>query len=706
MNGETSTHSPSTLIDVEEVTEGPEFVGFILHRVPGIDPVYLPAKSGLTVLYGLNGVGKSRILDALRSVWTGEGSGVSALVRIPRSTGAAEAASNFTVNLVRAWLPRAVVGEGFMSSVDGDAEELLGEELWHQLQPMDADVPDPFLGRMRSDRLEALHAEMLKQRLVAVTPSGSAQNPSWTVCFAAVEEPSFPAVSAELRRIRDGYRRLEDEASAPYVVGDYDPDGPMTQYGPEDQLGESAAFEWLGELDASGPLVGLASRGNDRRPHFRFTYIGLDRYDSNGDALRISTLAELAAVGAKAKRSGKFGKRLESAVAELEAEANARYSSVLRDAPHLQLVLRPVRQWFSEDGVEWRFGPSSLGLDAMSTAQRLWADWAIAAALHTFRYRDWPRPAPSLLLMDEPESALHRSAEAHMARALMSYAQEEGRQVIVATHSPELIDLPGARVLEVSRPPGSGNARVSDLRPVDLSALEQLGLNPSDLLRRQRGFLLLEGLHDEVLIKEWIGSELQELRVEVLPLRGGRKLPGTVESRVLFDFSDAHLFVLLDNIAHEEVTDAWVDAQLRYLADGAKAAGDQLRERLGTKPAEREYLGNWLSRALDRGRNARVSPYGLRAADIIEYLPAQALVPGASNWAILRAEHVAAVESGSKRRDFKDWLVSAKKARFTPESLQRAANDTPPPPEVIAFLEVVTKTLGTANSNGRPRREH
>jgi len=678
---------------MSDLPRQPGLVGFVLHRVPGIRPAYIPAIPGLTVLYGLNGAGKSRILEAVRSVWTGQSSGVTALVRVPHIGDPELWSDAFTVNLVRAWRSGSVVDRLGVLTIEGDFEEIMSDALREQIQPLNLKAPDPYLGPLATDRLRKIHDEVLDQRLVAVTPRGYAGRPSWTVCFAAIEEPAFPAISAELRRIRDGYVRLEEDAPVPFSLGSLDGQGISPWYGPEDQLTQLSAFEWVGESDTPGPLIGLAVRGDDRSADFQMTYLGIDRPDIVGEGIQSLLLKTLVDVGVQGKRPSKVSTAVKTAVKRIERQANHRYSLVLRDAPALTLTLKPIHRWFSEDGVEWTFGPNHLPLDSMSTAQRTWADWAITTAIQSFRNRRSEAPVPSLSVMDEPEGALHRSAEAHMARALNSYALEEGRQVIVATHSPDLIDAANARVLEVSRSEDSRDSRVSDLRPVDLKALEALGLNPSDLLRRQRGFLLLEGLHDEVLIKTWIGPELDGLRVEILPLRGASKLPGTVESRVLFDFSSAHVFVVLDNIARDEVAEAWLAAQVRSRADGHQVAGDELRARMGRKPEEREFLGNWLSRALKTGCPDRVTPYGLEERDIIEYLPASALVPEEHDWRSLRAEHARAVEAGDKRRDFKAWLTGVKKARITPESLHEAALDTPTPKELEDFLTLVRTTL-------------
>jgi len=58
------------------------------------------------------------------------------------------------------------------------------------------------------------------------------------------------------------------------------------------------------------------------------------------------------------------------------------------------------------------------------------------------------------------------------------------------------------------------------------------GLLLSDLMRRQRGFLIVEGQHDLSVFQELIGAELAALRVEILPSCGARHLKCVLDSRV------------------------------------------------------------------------------------------------------------------------------------------------------------------------------
>jgi predicted ATPase len=54
---------------------------------------------------------------------------------------------------------------------------------------------------------------------------------------------------------------------------------------------------------------------------------------------------------------------------------------------------------------------------------------------------------PGLYLLDEPESALSPRRQLELLRILADASQRGDAQFVVATHSPILMSLPGARVL-------------------------------------------------------------------------------------------------------------------------------------------------------------------------------------------------------------------------------------------------------------------
>lgn len=59
------------------------------------------------------------------------------------------------------------------------------------------------------------------------------------------------------------------------------------------------------------------------------------------------------------------------------------------------------------------------------------------------------RPRPGLYLMDEPEAALSFSSTLKVLAFLVDMLAEPGVQLVLATHSPVLAALPGARILQL-----------------------------------------------------------------------------------------------------------------------------------------------------------------------------------------------------------------------------------------------------------------
>ena len=382
-------------------------------------------------------------------------------------------------------------------------------------------------------------------------------------------------------------------------------------------------------------------------------------------------------------------------------EATVLYATLLQDAPGLKVSLTPPPQWLTESAIQWGTAapreerrwddsddvgetgqptpdPSTfsaqaddLPLSELSTAEARWARIAIRDTLASDR-------DDKVWVLDEPEAALHRAAEQYMSRGLEGLAGL-GRQIIVATHSPEVMDLPAATLLHVERSSDSRKSTVSQWDRASLNdSVERLGLRKSDLLGMIRVFLLVEGLHDEIVVKTFLARELEAYRVRVLPLRGGSKLGGTINSELLFDMTNARVVALLDNVDFGRFNEIWGTAQaLATQGEDPSAAIDYLKQTLREtfKDDEAAWLGGWLSRGLTAGVASRLAPFGLVQRDIIEYLPVELLVPRAKKtWAELRTAHAEAVAAGSKTRDFKAWLTATHKATFTPAALQEAAD--------------------------------
>lgn len=674
-----------------------QLLGFLLpDGVPGRDVTLLPVGEGLTVLYGLNGAGKTRTLTAVRNFWAGIRDGnTMALVRLA-DPGTEYNERDFarygeSRDWANDWLRHAGKPPVPVWLANGDsAEAALREWVFHCID-FDPDET-PASGRVGADRREALVDEWHTQRLIVVMAGGSEERPLWFSTPAAVTS----STARTLNWAADLYERCsgEDDFDEWHVVA-MAPCGRLTTgetilyAGPRgttliDRPEEVGAIhDWLIPVGVTRTYEG--SDVDIRTLHLLTSAAAGDEIEVVGDAVRPSAL-------------------LARLVADLEENANRYFSCVLVDAPALACRIDVVGL---SAGVAWlvddfpsAFGPGwGRSLEGLSTAQQRWATWAIGEAIHDMEVScgldggngDLTR---RLGIIDEPEGALHRSAEAHMAAFIATAAERGDRSFLVATHSPELLDSTTAHLVEVSQ--RDGRRLLAPLTDIDRESMQRLGLSPSDLLRRQRGFLLVEGQHDVDVLSILMGDALRRLRVEILPLRGATELSAP-KSRFLFHYTPAHLFVVLDNVDTEYVYQTWERVRYAYLSEGLDAARAQLgsafpKKRFG-KGNEAKFLSEFLSAALEEGNWGRVTPFGLQLGDIIEYLPVRMLVPGKRSWSDLREAYTSACSQGDSR-NFKTWL-RGHGGDTSDSAIRRAAGAMDALPDDLARLlkTIEAKTL-------------
>ena len=163
------------------------------------------------------------------------------------------------------------------------------------------------------------------------------------------------------------------------------------------------------------------------------------------------------------------------------------------------------------------------------------------------------------MFIDEPERALHRRAEAHVASGLNHLAANHDLRLVIATHSPEFLSLPEANLVHVRR--DSQHATIATAAPRDLAAqLDELGLNKSDLLQMNRGILLVEGQHDLVILDALIGDRLREVGVTMLCMRGAKHLKAW-DAQLVQRYTDIPFFVLVDNESDDRINGIWERAK-------------------------------------------------------------------------------------------------------------------------------------------------
>jgi hypothetical protein len=193
-----------------------------------------------------------------------------------------------------------------------------------------------------------------------------------------------------------------------------------------------------------------------------------------------------------------------------------------------------------------------------------------------------------------------------------------------------------------------------------------LGMDPADLLQHARVFLVVEGLHDEVVVRALLGEELDDCGVVVVPMRGVTKLPEIIDSQFLFDYTTARLVVLVDSGEDRDPADAWDVAVMAASTGDLDEARQILLERLDRKVAEESLIQEFGRKALDAGREDRVQIVAISPPDLLDLLPVRAIVPDAPTDDRERLrKHDQAPMSGS---NFKRWLGGF---GFDPEDTDR-----------------------------------
>jgi energy-coupling factor transporter ATP-binding protein EcfA2 len=277
-------------------------------------------------------------------------------------------------------------------------------------------------------------------------------------------------------------------------------------------------------------------------------------------------------------------------------------------------------------------------------------------------------------VIDEPEAGLHRAAESELARTLSSGSWNRGSVVVVATHSPEFLDLPNAHVMHVD------NGSVRELSAIDRDDLVSLGLRPGDLLTQIRVFLLVEGEHERIIFENLFPEELRRAGCKIIVARGGRNMKDVFESQMIFNFSDAKVLCLLDNIDAKAINSIWEESKKIAVQGKLIEAGQYIRTSIpGTKSSENVFLSQFLTLALANGQYERVEVGGLTNQDIVMYF--EPINFGLKkSWQELLDIHSVSDPS------FKEWATKKYGADFTVQAIDRASRAVETLPEEFGNL--------------------
>ncbi|WP_415754600.1 ATP-dependent nuclease [Pseudomonas leptonychotis] len=182
---------------------------------------------------------------------------------------------------------------------------------------------------------------------------------------------------------------------------------------------------------------------------------------------------------------------------------------------------------------------------------------------------DLNRVSP-IILIEEPESFLHPSAQAEFGRVIRSLSRDLGIQIIITTHSPYMLcqEFPESNIL-LDRKLFRGTPKQTEVVPVESSSWmspfsQILGLDHESfepwqkvIGARKDNAILVEGIIDKEYLEHISslnipGFSLPE-GIEVLPYQGKDSLKNSILLKFVLDKFDKSL-VTFDLDAHNELS--------------------------------------------------------------------------------------------------------------------------------------------------------
>lgn len=660
---------------------GFDLIGISLFGPKPLEAVHLEFSDGLSVLYGLNGSGKTTILREAEAVLRGVGpdqpGGVSSRLSClhVRFTSLQESpvlfeGSQFEKSLVESFL-------GSKETLDVPTHETRFER-WQWM--LDYCLRQELDVEWIWDEPVLAHQDTIS---VCLLPRGTPDRPAWWSCLSArLSESEWAALNDALERQRNILNKALTTNRLSVADLEFG-NNPVSVFGENywtrtgdgkggletDHLGQwpvhfPLPVSDLGKVSVP-PVHVISDSGSIASTRDATNNLLVSLAEEYGELIEIADPSET-----------RLNPQFRQAVERLERDANAFLELT---GPHLfklELELKSPHEWFVGEIPEWTassIDETSMGLGRLSGAE---LRWALAALQWTISGIDTSRP--QIFLIDEPERGLHRLREQELPRMLRNLCtRSENLMVLAASHAPSFLDVRVGRLHHVTRLPGYPTA----LRAIDLgsSALmsesaESLGLAPSDLLQLTRVFVLVEGAHDEIVLTSALGDDIRRARGRIIPIYGATHARSIADARILFDATAASIVFVLDNVNSGPALDIWNQATQEYREGKRKAAKATLARlsRLGTG-GETLWLQALGERAVDTNVIHRIKPFGLSKRDILCYLPPSAFMPGDTSWEELSAAYERAKRGGLTKENFKSWLTKMRGADFSREKVEKAA---------------------------------
>jgi|694.fasta_scaffold68872_2 energy-coupling factor transporter ATP-binding protein EcfA2 len=378
-----------------------------------------------------------------------------------------------------------------------------------------------------------------------------------------------------------------------------------------------------------------------------------------------------------------------NAAHNLSNRATEYFQLLMDGAPNLVCKINSLQKWESGKPIEWvaqenyrdfyqeEIENHELEIEKLSNAQRRWAEFSVKLAMVGV-----DSSLPLLIVLDEPEAGLHRRAERQLAKGINEITNRFKAKCLLATHSPTFLNDKSNNLIHVSRE-NTGNTRIETMSNDLIHRLDDYGIDRSDLLQFCKTFVIVEGIHDAWVLDELFQQEFQNLGVEVLALRGLTKLEllSALDAQFLFRFTTSDIVICFDNDETKSVQDIW------ERACAAKDAGSYfinildelnvLHKSFGKSRDEYKMIHDFCIEAINENSRGRVKFHSLTKSDIIEYFSPQDFVKlgiNTKSFDEYRKEHEGLMvnpKSGTKA-NFKTWLTSQIGAEYSEKNVRNA----------------------------------
>lgn len=695
--------------------------GVYIEKFGSISHQYLELDAGLNVLYGLNGAGKSQILDCVTKTiandavfskssmpFWGQNPTLAGLVFQPSRDGA------FFHENTRHWHAEGVPSHSYLPSCDDVLEALLGYEQIARRTESTQVRGSLNLASYDSGKSDTIIRETISDGILVLVPLPSSNTFQLIYCINNKTESNefnnaWRQMRAAMTQAHIKYQKTSDDG------GDYDEIWPEELAGLEDSpiynvftlqgsLIDQTLYNW-GEnwgtsLDNDGlliwpmPFVPIASLGFIERS--LISQIVEDKYSldqlSRGTTGRLlgSAFESYRKESHKQINEGDFDSFTPISEHELSLENHEMFSNTVSNSvnqllqsfmfglPKPHFTVDTPEKWMRSKPPSWKFSVNGnkVAFEKLSNVQKRYCKLAIEIESEVaqnlefsraFAFEDEPESESpiSLLVLDEPESGLNRTGEDYMASGFADLAKN-GINSLVASHSPSFLNIGEVTInlVEIS----NVGTTIKPLKIVDVHNLSALGLRPGDLLQMYKVFWLVEGEHELAVFEELFRHELEKYKIKILPLRGVKSLASVADSSMLFEYTNAKILVTVDNVQNSKLTSAWALAKDSLMdKQPQNKVIAELQRNLNEKTYEVKNLLQLMTSSLISGNWNRLEFSSLTKKDLIEYFAPEAF-DLKSDWTSLRRNF----KSQNEYSDFKEFLRAINGAHISTKKIVEA----------------------------------